>query len=155
MRLQLQSLIFEKFGAAANDLADGDSGLEGRAANDGKRRKRKVAAAGGGGGKKKKAKKKPNLVSLNGWEWEANETFEIERLIGKMVADGGEVPGRTGVAAGTVLYKVLWKGFPPDIATWESEADLAHTGEVEVYEAGLAEEADEDQEDGDEGEAEN
>jgi len=28
MRLQLQSLIFEKFGAGANDLADGDSGVE-------------------------------------------------------------------------------------------------------------------------------
>jgi len=25
MRLQLQSLIFERFGAAANDLEDGDS----------------------------------------------------------------------------------------------------------------------------------
>ena len=30
------------------------------------------------------------------------------RLIGKMVADGGEVPGREGtrIPAGTVLYKV-------------------------------------------------
>jgi len=149
MRLQLQSLIFEKYGAGANDLADGDSGLEGRAANDGKRRKRKVAAAGGGGGSKKKSKKKKsNMVSLNDWEWEADEIFEIERLIGKMVADGGEVPGRTAVVAGTVLYKVLWQGFPPDIATWESEEDLAHTDEVQLYEAGLAEEQEQEAEEG-------
>ena len=49
--------------------------------------------------------------------------FDIERLIGKMVADGKTpVPGRTNVLAGTILYKVLWEGYPPDIATWE-EAD--------------------------------
>ena len=32
----------------------------------------------------------------------------MHRLIGKMVADGGEVPGREGtkIPAGTVLYKV-------------------------------------------------
>ena len=30
MRLLLQSLIFEKFGVTANDLEDGDSGVEGR-----------------------------------------------------------------------------------------------------------------------------
>ena len=28
------------------------------------------------------------------------------RLIGKMVADGGDVPGRRNIPAGTVLYKV-------------------------------------------------
>ena len=41
------------------------------------------------------------------------------RLIGKMTADGSEVPGREGQAieAGTILYKVLWDGFPPEIAT--------------------------------------
>mmetsp|Transcript_26947 Transcript_26947/g.78576 ORF Transcript_26947/g.78576 Transcript_26947/m.78576 type:complete len:113 (+) Transcript_26947:1804-2142(+) len=40
-----------------------------------------------------------------------------------MVADGGDVPGREGeeIAAGTVLYKVLWEGWPPEIATWEDE----------------------------------
>ena len=43
---------------------------------------------------------------------------------------------------------VTWQGFPPDIATWESEDDLAHTDEVRLYEAGLAEE-----EEAEEGEA--
>ena len=43
---------------------------------------------------------------------------------------------------------MAWQGFPPDIATWESEDDLAHTDEVRLYEAGLAEE-----EEAEEGEA--
>ena len=63
-----------------------------------------------------------------------------------MVADGGEVPGRQNIAAGTVLYKVLWDGFPPEIATWETEEDIP-CGEqdfVAEYEAALEEEADAD-----------
>ena len=132
MRLQLQSLIFDKFGAGANDLEDGDSGLEGRAANDGARRRRKVQADDGGSSKgKAKKRKRSNIISLNGWEWDAGEEFEIETLIGRMVADGvTPVPGRTGVKAGTVLYKVLRAGFPPDIATWEEEEDIP-CGEVD------------------------
>ena len=78
-----------------------------------------------------------------------------------MVADGGDVPGREGeeVAAGTVLYKVLWEGWPPEIATWEEE-DQVPCGEVDFvadYEAALEaeeEEDDEDDEEGEEGEGE-
>jgi hypothetical protein len=72
--------------------------------------------------------------------------FEIDRLIGRMVSDGDEVPGRTGVPAGRMLYKVLWAGFPPEIATWEEEDDIPY-GEVDFvsqYEAGLEAEAAED-----------
>ena len=144
MRRLLQSLIFEKFGAAANDLDDGDSGLDGRAVNDGQRRQRKVEGSGGKGGRKGgKGGREKKVVELHGWEWEETEEFEIEALIGKMVAeDGVEVPGRRNVKAGTLLYKVLWKGFPPDIATWEEE-DQIPCGEqdfVAEYEAGLDEE---------------
>ena len=158
MRLQLQSLIFDKFGTAANDLADGDSGLDGRAQSDGRRRARKVASDSGGKGKGRK-RKATNIVSLHGWEWDASEEFEIDRLIGKMVANGTDVPGREGEAipAGTVLYKVLWAGFPPEIATWEEEDDIpcALVDFVGQYEAGLdAEEEDEDAEDEDEEEPE-
>ena len=58
-----------------------------------------------------------------------------------MTADGSEVPGREGQAieAGTILYKVLWEGFPPEIATWEEESDIP-CGEVDFvgdYEAAL------------------
>lgn len=130
MRLLLQSLIFDKFGAAANDLADGDSGVEGRGV-----RRRKVGGAGGKGKKRGRGA----ICSLHGWEWGADELFEIDSLIGKMLADGGDVPGRTRVPAGTVLYKVLWAGFPPEIATWEEEDDIP-CGEIDFvaeYEAGL------------------
>ena len=44
--------------------------------------------------------------------------------------------------AGAVLYKVLWVGFPPDIATWEKEEEDIPCGErdfVEEFEVGLAE----------------
>ena len=89
----------------------------------------------------------------------ASEEFEIDRLIGKMIANGTSVPGREGEAipAGTVLYKVLWAGFPPEIATWEEEDDIpcALVDFVGQYEAGLdAEEEDEDAEDEDEEEPE-
>jgi len=111
---------------------------------------------GKGKGRKRKA---ASIVSLHGWEWDASEEFEIDRLIGKMVANGTDVPGREGEAipAGTVLYKVLWAGFPPEIATWEEEDDIpcALVDFVGQYEAGLdAEEEDEDAEDEDEEEPE-
>ena len=99
---------------------------------------------GGKGGKSGK-RKRDEIVALHGWEWDADELFIVEKLIGKMVAAGvAEVPGRTGIKAGTVLYKVLWKGFPPEIATWEETDDIP-CGEVDfvgLYEAGLQEEED-------------
>lgn len=72
----LQLRIFEKFGAAANDLADGDSGVDKE--SDGRRRRRRLD---GGGGKNCKKRKRVNIVSLHGWEWEADEEFEIERYV--------------------------------------------------------------------------
>ena len=149
MRLQLQSLIFEKFGAGTkeaptNDLDPRDSGVDkdGEAATR-KVRERKVAAGSGGKKGSGKKRKKGKIVELHGWEWDETEEFIIERLIGKMVADGvTPVPGRTNVPAGTVLYKCLWEGFPPEMATWEDEDDVP-CGEVDFvgqYEAGLAEE---------------
>ena len=46
------------------------------------------------------------------------------------------VPGRSGIKAGTVLYKVLWCGYPPEIATWE-EVSVIHDEFIDAYEAGL------------------
>lgn len=108
--LRLQALLFAEFGSAANDLPDGDDGYGGEGV-----RRRKAG--------KKKGKGK--LIKHMGYEWYADEEFEIDCLLDQMVADGGEVPGRTGVPAGTELYLVLWKGFPPDTATWEVSR-LAH-----------------------------
>ena len=45
------------------------------------------------------------IISYLGWEWYQTEKFEIEKLIGKMVANG-PVPGRGAIKKGTVLYKV-------------------------------------------------
>ena len=70
------------------------------------------------------------MVSWGEWEWDPKAEFVIERLIGRMVADGGDVPGRTNVPAGTVLYKVLWDGWPEEIATWEEEENIP-CGEVD------------------------
>ena len=46
-----------------------------------------------------------------------------------------------------MLYKVLWQGFPPEVATWEEEDDIP-CGEVDYvgeYEAALAAEDAEDE----------
>ena len=112
----------------------------------------------GQGDKKKKARSKRKIISYLGWEWYKTEKFEIEKLIGKMTAVGpSSVPGRSGIKAGTVLYKVLWRGYPPEIATWE-EVSIIHDDFIDEYEAGLeageeleaAEAADEDSEGSDE-----
>jgi hypothetical protein len=67
-----------------------------------------------------------------------------------MVAEEGvEIPGRgmpgrgeDDIKPGEVLYKVLWEGFPPEIATWEEEDAIpcGDTDFVREFEAGLAEE---------------
>lgn len=69
----LQLKIFEKFGALANDLVlvDGDSGVNKE--TDGRRRPRRQSNKG--------KRKRANMVSLHGWEWDANEEFEIERCV--------------------------------------------------------------------------
>ena len=115
-------------------------------------RERKVAVGDGVKGKGKGGKRKrANVVTLHGWEWDSEETFIIEKIIGKMVVqEGVEIPGRGmpgrgegDIKPGDILYKVLWEGFPPEIATWEEEEDVP-CGEVDFvaeYEAGLAAEA--------------
>ena len=86
-------------------------------------RRRRVEGAGGG--KRQKKSKGKNWVVQGEWEWDSSADFIIERLIGKMVADGKtEVPGRARIKAGTVLYKVLWEGWPEELATWEEEEDI-------------------------------
>ena len=112
----LQPLILARFGPQANNLRAGDDGLYCEAL-----RRRGERASGG---------KRRRMVRWGQWEWDANAEFIIERIMDRMVADGGEVPGRTGVKAGTVLYKVLWDGWPEEIATWEDEDNIP-LGEVD------------------------
>ncbi|KAL1525722.1 hypothetical protein AB1Y20_020566 [Prymnesium parvum] len=150
--LKLQGLIFERFGTASNDLPDGDAGTE-RGQVDGRRRQRKVGAEGTAKGRKRKRA----VVELHGWEWDPHEEFEIERLMGKMVSDGATpVPGREGehIASGTILYRVLWECFPPEIATWAEEEDQIPCGEIDfigMYEDSLgAEEQEQEDSESDE-----
>ena len=120
--LALQPLILERFGAKANDLEPGDDGLWGQGL-----RRRRTAGEGAGVRSSKRQKKGKKWVVQGEWEWDSSQEFIIERLIGRMVADGTtEVPGR----AGTVLYKVLWEGWPEELATWEEEDDIP-CGEVD------------------------
>ena len=68
---------------------------------------------------------------------------------GKTCAPGHE--GRDPHPEGTILYKVLWEGFPPEVATWEEE-DVIPCGEVDFvaeYEAALEAEDAEDAADDD------
>ena len=79
--LQVQALMSEMLGAGCNDLKDGDSGVEGRGV-----RRRKDADNPGEPNQKKKAKSRGKMVTYKGWEWAANQKFEIEKLIGKMTS---------------------------------------------------------------------
>ena len=144
--LLVANLLFEEFGATANDLPDGDSGVVGRGV---RWRKADGATADGATGKAKgkgKKRKKSNIVAMGEWEWDSAEEFDIDMLIGKLVVTDGkmEVPGRgtDRFLAGAILYKVLWKGFPPEVATWEVE-DVLPDDLIIEYETGLEEEEEE------------
>jgi len=65
-------------------------------------RQRRVAGEeggeGGGGGGKKKKKKRATICELNGWQWEGRKRVEVSYCL------------------------ILWKGYPPELATWELES---------------------------------
>ena len=49
-----------------------------------------------------------------------------------------------------IYYKVLWEGFPPEFASWESESQI-HDDFIDEYEASLEAEAELDAEEEAEG----
>jgi len=58
------------------------------------------------------------MWTYEGYEWteEEEENFEVDALVGRLVADGTTRYANQGVAsAGTVLYRVVWSGFPADL----------------------------------------
>jgi len=134
--LQLQTLLLEA-DPAANDLEDGDSGITGRGI-------RKKSAGGGG----KRKKKKKGVIYYMDYEWtqEEEDDFEVSAIVGKVVADGKATYANQGKAkVGTVLYRVVWKDFPPDLVWYEPEDNLGE-GYLKEYEARVAAEAAADEE---------
>ena len=64
----------------------------------------------------------------------------------QVVADGKATYANQGKAkVGTVLYRVVWKDFPPDLVWYEPEDNLGE-GYLEEYEARVAAEAAADEE---------
>ena len=78
--LTLQSLLLAA-DSKANDLPDGESGITGRNV------KRKARQPGGGGSRKRKQR---GHRAFCGYEWaeEEEDDFEVEAIVGKVVADG-------------------------------------------------------------------
>ena len=140
--LQLQTLLLEA-DPEANDLADGDGGIDGRSV---KRKARSGGAADGGGGggkgKGKGKKRRRGVTEYMGYEWTAEEEddFEVEALVGKVTADGATSYANQGKAPkGTVLYRIVWKGYPADMAWYEPPENLGEELLAE-FEARVAEE---------------
>jgi hypothetical protein len=134
---QVQSCIVDEGGV--NDLPDGESGLEGVNVQ---RRVNEASGKEASGGKKRKAA----TCSWKGYVWDPKAEFEVIMLAGKRIADGCDY-GDGGVRwkKGTVLYKVIWEGYPPDAATWEPP-DHIEESVIEAYEDSLEYEADADAE---------
>lgn len=136
--LQLQALLTEAHGVAANDLEDGDPGTD----STGVVRKKRAAGVQGGGRQKKA--KSSTLSNDCGDEWDADKEFEVEAILGTRISNGvkaGDV-GRKG----TVLYHIAWKGFSAAESTWEPAVNTRgeqciHPDIISDYEQGLRDEA--------------
>jgi hypothetical protein len=102
---QAQALIVDEGGV--NDLPDGESGLEGVGVQ---RRVKESSGKEANSGKKRKV----SQCAWKGYAWDSKTEFEVVMLAGKRIADGCDY-GDGGVRwkKGTVLYKVIWEGYPP------------------------------------------
>ena len=69
----------------------------------------------------------------------------MEAIVGKLTADGQTEYANQGKARrGTVLYRIVWVGYPPDVIWYEPAANVG-TELVTEYEARIAAEAAEDE----------
>lgn len=140
--LQLQALLLED-DKDANDLPEGDSGIEGRNI------KRKA------NGSANKGKRKTRVTEYMGYEWTAEEEddFEVEAIVGRLVADGNTTYANQGkVKKGTILYRLVWKSYPPDMIWYEPACNIGHDL-IDEFEARMAlEEANDEAEARDEAE---
>mmetsp|Transcript_39973 Transcript_39973/g.80082 ORF Transcript_39973/g.80082 Transcript_39973/m.80082 type:complete len:506 (-) Transcript_39973:208-1725(-) len=138
--VQLQRLIFDVHGTEANDLDDGDAGCGGERVV----RKRQLGSTAVGGKRK--------LIDAAGIEYTADEKFEIEQLLDRKMVEW-KVRGKK---KDYPMYLVLWKGYPPESASWQYPTERKGDGGiplemVDEYEAALEAEAEleaeEDEED--------
>mmetsp|Transcript_43971 Transcript_43971/g.93578 ORF Transcript_43971/g.93578 Transcript_43971/m.93578 type:complete len:93 (+) Transcript_43971:308-586(+) len=71
---------------------------------------------------------------------EPGTEFEVEAIVGKKQSEGTNVDWCRGRRKGMWLYRIIWKGFLPEAATWEATSDINEELLLE-YEAGLEAEA--------------
>jgi hypothetical protein len=127
--LQLQTLLLEA-DPNANDLPAGDSGIEGR----------NIKRKSSGGGSSRKRKK--GMVYYMDYEWTAEEedTFEVETIVGMITADGTTSYANQGKAKkGTILYRIVWKDYPPDLVWYEPAGNLGEEL-IAAFDARMADE---------------
>ena len=86
-------------------------------------------------------KRKAGWNEFNGYWWQDDETFDIERILDKKVELRKVGRGKKQSTKEFIFYKILWEDFPPECATWEP-ADSIHDGFIDEYEAALEAEAD-------------
>ena len=132
--LQLQSLLTEEHGAAANDLDQGDDGT----APVGVVRQKKRAAGEQGGGGRARKQKTSKLTNDCGDEWEEDDEFQVEAILGTRISAG--VRAGDTERKGTVLYHIAWKGYSAAASTWEPAANI-HPAIISEYEESLRSEA--------------
>jgi hypothetical protein len=147
--LQLQTLLYD-WHADANDLEDGDAGIEGRGIKRKARAPAEGERAGDGkaGGKGKKAQVAINIAvdeDGNELEWDDGEEYEVEAIVGTRLSAGPRADRSERFPKGTKLYRVVWAGWAADEATWEPAAHI-HADLIAEYEAGMDAEAELDAE---------
>ena len=74
---------------------------------------------------------------------EQPEVFEVEAIVGTRVSQGKKA-GDAG-RKGEILYRIVWKGYLPEAATWEPAQNI-HDELLDEYEASLEAEAELDAE---------
>ena len=134
--LQLQSLISD-WHADANDLSDGDLGLE-RGKVERAPREPVVHELKKGKGKKRKNYDLDD--EGNAVEFKDGEVFEVEAIVGTRISAGPRADKSERFPKGMKLYRIVWKGFAASAASWEPAEGISDDLLAE-YEAGLDAEA--------------
>eukprot|EP00966_Prymnesium_polylepis_P252408 5835353-Prymnesium_polylepis.1 len=77
------------------------------------------------------------------WTEEEEDSFKVEAIVGKVTADSQTEYANQGKARkGTILYRVVWRDFPPDMVWYEPARSLgAELPALVEFEQRVAEEA--------------